>query len=137
MSVGDGLAVDASAVAAVLIEPGAVAEWAVGQMRGKRLFASEMLHYETANIIRREARKGTIDETAAALAFRDLLDMQVHCESFAVVADRVWELRRSVTAYDASYIAVAEWRRAPLLTTDLRLTRGNGPRCEFLTPPSL
>jgi predicted nucleic acid-binding protein len=135
MTDGDGLVVDASAVAAVLIEPGPISEWAVGHMRGKRLFAPEILHYETANILRREARKGTIDETAAALAFRDLQAMPVHCEPFAVLASRIWELRGSVTAYDASYIAVAEWRRAPLLTTDLRLTRGNGPRCKFLTPP--
>ncbi len=45
---------------------------------------------------------------------------------------RVWELRRSVTAHDAVYLALAEVLEAPLLTLDGRLgrTRGHGARVE-------
>jgi predicted nucleic acid-binding protein len=45
---------------------------------------------------------------------------------------RVWELRGQITAYDASYIAVAEFVGVPLLTLDDRLRRAKGPRCSFL-----
>lgn len=49
---------------------------------------------------------------------------------------RCWELRQSLTIYDAAYVALAETLRADLLTGDLRLARAPGPRCriEVLTP---
>jgi predicted nucleic acid-binding protein len=137
MTDGAMLVVDSSAIVALLIEPGERSEWIAEQVLGKRLFAPEMLPYETANILRREARKGTIDETTAGMAYRDFLDMAIHIEPFSVLANRIWELRGSISAYDASYVAVAEWRGAPLLTADGRLTRSNGGRCRFLAPPKL
>ena len=38
----------------------------------------------------------------------------------------MWELRRSVTAYAAAYLALAETLAAPLVTCDARL--GSAPR---------
>jgi predicted nucleic acid-binding protein len=49
-------------------------------------------------------------------------------------ADRVWELRASVSAYDAWYVAVAEELACPLATLDARLSRAAGPRCAFELP---
>jgi predicted nucleic acid-binding protein len=45
---------------------------------------------------------------------------------------RLWELRTSVTAYDAVYLALAEILEAPLLALDRRLARarGHGARIE-------
>lgn len=42
---------------------------------------------------------------------------------------RVWELRDNLTAYDATYVAVAEALDADLVTADQRLTRAPGIRC--------
>jgi predicted nucleic acid-binding protein len=43
---------------------------------------------------------------------------------------RIWELRDTLTAYDATYVALAELTGASaLLTTDGRLARAPGPRC--------
>lgn len=39
---------------------------------------------------------------------------------------RVWELRANISAYDASYVALAESLDAPLLTRDARLARSSG-----------
>jgi predicted nucleic acid-binding protein len=39
---------------------------------------------------------------------------------------RVWELRESLTAYDAVYVALAEALDAPLLTCDRRLATAPG-----------
>lgn len=51
------------------------------------------------------------------------------------LAVRAWQLRDSVTYYDATYVALAELLDAPLVTLDRRLAQAPGPRCTFLTPP--
>jgi predicted nucleic acid-binding protein len=53
---------------------------------------------------------------------------------FAPFAERVWELRRNITSYDAWYVAVAEAFDLPLATLDRRLSRASEPSCRFLTP---
>lgn len=42
---------------------------------------------------------------------------------------RVWELRANLSAYDATYVALAEALESPLVTADGRLARAPGPRC--------
>jgi predicted nucleic acid-binding protein len=42
---------------------------------------------------------------------------------------RSYELRANVTAYDATYVALAEVLGCDLLTGDSRLGRAPGPRC--------
>lgn len=42
---------------------------------------------------------------------------------------RAYELRANVTAYDATYVALAEALGCELLTADRRLAGATGPRC--------
>ena len=42
---------------------------------------------------------------------------------------RVWELRASLTPFDAAYVALAEALDAPLLTADRRLSRAPEIHC--------
>ena len=50
---------------------------------------------------------------------------------------RCWELRDSLTFYDAAYVALAEAMHATLLTADRRLARATGPQCLIeILPPS-
>jgi predicted nucleic acid-binding protein len=44
---------------------------------------------------------------------------------------RAYELRGSVTPYDAAYVALAEVLDCALLTSDSRLASAPGPRCEI------
>jgi len=44
---------------------------------------------------------------------------------------RIWELRESVTAYDATYVSLAEALDAPLLTCDGKLARSHGHRAKI------
>lgn len=53
------------------------------------------------------------------------------CEPFA---RRVWELRETVTVYDAWYVALAEWLDTEIVTADKRLTHARGPRCPIRLP---
>ena len=42
---------------------------------------------------------------------------------------RIWELRENLSAYDATYVALAEALACDLMTADARLARSPGPRC--------
>lgn len=53
-----------------------------------------------------------------------------HVEVAGVIADRVWELRHDLTAYDAAYVAVAEALDCSLVTGDVRLAAAPGIKCE-------
>jgi predicted nucleic acid-binding protein len=89
---------------------------------------------EVANILRRAAQVGNISADVAALAHGDLLQLGVALLPYEPFAERVWELRDNLTAYDAWYVAVAERLSAPLATLDDRLAGSPGARCEFATP---
>jgi predicted nucleic acid-binding protein len=59
----------------------------------------------------------------------DYLDMPISRYLHDLMLDRVWELRRNFTAYDASYIALAESLPGSLITCDATLaTRGHHAR---------
>lgn len=44
---------------------------------------------------------------------------------------RAYELRAGVTAYDATYVALAEALDCDLVTGDQRLAKATGPRCSI------
>ena len=69
------------------------------------------------------------------MAHRDLLVLPCALFPYELVADRVWALRANITAYDASYVALAELMDAELATLDRALARAPGPFCRFLLPP--
>lgn len=71
----------------------------------------------------------------ADLAHRDLLRLPLELFPYDAVAGRVWELRASITPYDAAYVGLAELLGGPLATLDRRLARAPGTRCAFLLPP--
>ena len=51
------------------------------------------------------------------------------------ILDRVWELRDNLSAYDASYVALAELLDCNLLTADARLGPAPGIRCPVTVVP--
>ena len=129
------LVVDASVVVAALVDTRAAGRWAEERLLSGPLFAPHLLPVEVANILRKASRAGHISEDHAALAHRDLTRLQIELAPYEPFAERVWELRQTITAYDAWYVAVAEALAAPLATLDLRLTRSSGPQCSFQSPP--
>jgi predicted nucleic acid-binding protein len=129
------LVVDASAVVAALIDDGSNGAWAARLLGTRHLAGPHLLPVEVSNILRRAAIKGDISDDNASLAHDDLLALRIDLFPFEPFAERVWELRFSVTAYDAWYVALAETLAAPLATLDTRLSRATGPRCPFELPP--
>jgi predicted nucleic acid-binding protein len=128
------IVVDASVVVAALADAGGAGEWARGGLRTAVLAAPAHLHVEVSSVLRRAVLAGRLGRDAAALAHRDLAQMVITTFPFELLADRVWELHPTVTAYDAAYVALAEELDAPLWTLDRRLAAAAGPRCSFRTP---
>lgn len=130
------LVVDASVVAAALVDTGRVGRWAESAVSSSRAAAPHLMPVEAASILRRAAQAGDVSADTAALAHNDLLALQVALFPYSPFAARVWELRANVTAYDAWYVALAESLGAPLATLDLRLSRAPGVQCEVMTGPA-
>jgi predicted nucleic acid-binding protein len=126
--------IDASAVVAALVDSGPDGHWAE-TLLADDLAAPHLLPVEVANVLRRAANAGEITDDIASLAHADLLELRIELVPYDIVAPRIWELRRNVSAYDAWYVAVAELLDAPLATLDQRLVSSSGPTCRFRTPP--
>jgi predicted nucleic acid-binding protein len=128
--------VDASILVAALVDTGPQGVWAEEIIANGVLHAPELVLVETTNILRRLERARYITVPEANAAQDDLMQLNLELFSFALFAERVWELRHAVTSYDAWYVAVAEALRLPLATVDRRLARARGLACTFLTPRS-
>lgn len=129
------LVADATVVVAALVDSGSEGAWAESVLAGEdHLAAPHLLPVEVANMLRGAAAREAISEDVAALAHADLLDLSVELFPYAPFAERVWELRGNLTAYDAWYVALAEWLGVGLGTLDRRLAGAPGPRCPFLVP---
>jgi len=127
--------VDASIVVSALVDSGPAGVWAEAQLEKGSLAAPHLMLVEGANILRRAVLCGDISADAGTLAHADLAHLRVELFPYEPFADRVWELRANLTAYDAWYVAVAEALGAELITLDGRLARATGPRCTIVTPP--
>jgi predicted nucleic acid-binding protein len=130
------IVVDASTVIAALVNYGDSGRWAERQLRSARLAAPHLMPAEAANVLRRAEHNGKISSDVAGLVYRDLVDLPVELYSFDRFATRVWELRGTITSYDAWYVAIAELLDAPLVTLDVRLSRAPGTTCRFELPSS-
>lgn len=126
--------IDSSVLIAALVDAGPGGIWAEKVMEGGSLYAPELVQVETTNILRRLEVGKKITMPEAEAAYEDLMQLEIELYPFAPFADRIWELRPTVTSYDAWYVSVAEAAGCPLATLDERLAKAPGPKCEFLTP---
>lgn len=123
--------VDASVVVAALVDAGPAGSWAESVLASGPLAAPHLMPVEVANVLRRAALSRELTNDAASLAHHDLTTLRVELFPYDGFARRGWELRSTITCYDAWYVALAETLGATLATLDVRLRRATGPRCEF------
>lgn len=126
--------VDASAMVAGLIDGGTDGTWADRLLATEILAAPHLMPVEVANVLHRASKAGDISADSASLAHQDLQGFRIELFPYEPFAERAWDLRENLTAYDAWYVALAEGLDAPLATLDRRLRRASGPRCGFATP---
>lgn len=121
---------DASTIVAALVsEHGGTAR--------ERLAAEPELHVphladlEVLSALRAMHRNGTLSEHGVRQARHKLRVLPMRRYAHAPFESRIWELRDNLTVYDAVYVALAEALGARLLTSDARLARAPGARCEI------
>ena len=81
------------------------------------LHAPELIEPETLNALRRLAAAGSVTDRRASEAAADLAATRLLRYPHAPLRERVWELRHNLTAYDATYLALAEAADDPVLLT--------------------
>lgn len=125
------IVVDASAALSALLNAGPA----------RRLLGDELMHAphlvdpEVANGLRRMVAARRLEADAAWAALDAWRRLAITRYAVFSLLDRVWELRENVSAYDASYVALAELLRCPLVTADARLARAPGTRCTITVVP--
>jgi predicted nucleic acid-binding protein len=120
------LVVDTSAVLAALVArdptPRLIERLADdGDLHGPHLIDTELLY-----ALRRMSMNDQISNERAEDALGDFAELALVRYRHQPLNDRVWELRHNITAYDATFIALAETLSAPLITCDARLASAPG-----------
>ena len=121
----------------IVLDASAAIDWLlqspVGVKIDRRIFApSESLHaphlldVEVAQVLRRYVRDRTITAQRGLEALEDLGDLPLRRYPHDFLLPRIWELRATLTAYDAAYVALAELLDAPLLTSDSKIASAPG-----------
>lgn len=126
------MVLDASAVLELVLVTDA------GQLVRERIASpSETLHVphlidlEILQVLRRYCASGVLEAERARIALDDFQDLDLERYAHEPMLDRIWQLRESLTAYDAAYVALAEVLSAPLLTFDARLANAPGHRAQI------
>lgn len=126
--------IDASVLVAALVDSSERGAWAEDILISGSLHAPELARVEATNILRRLERSKQITSAEANAAQDDLMHLNLETFGFDPFADRIWDLRHTVTSYDAWYVALAEALQLPLATLDTKLTKSRSAKCTFLTP---
>jgi predicted nucleic acid-binding protein len=121
----------------IVLDASAAIEWLLQSPAGvkvdQRIFSpAETLHapylldVEVAQVLRRYVRDKMISAQRGQEALEDLADVPLSRYPHDFLIPRIWELRATLTAYDATYVALAEVLDARLLTCDGKIASAPG-----------
>lgn len=94
--------------------------------------APQLLEIEVLQVLRRRVSQGLATLANAEEALDLFADLNIRYYDHSPLARRVWELRGNLTAYDASYVALAEKLELQLLTCDAALANSPGHNAQIL-----
>lgn len=94
------------------------------------LAAPYLLDTEVASALLGMARGTKIDPMSLDEHFKTYQGLRVQRHETGLLLPRIRKLYANLSAYDATYVALAEALGVPLLTADVRIKRGvQKPRC--------
>jgi predicted nucleic acid-binding protein len=105
------------------------------RLLGETLIAPDVLPLEAASALRGLNLGGHLDDNDLDVARDDLLGLPIDLHPSLPLIPRVLALRNNFSAYDASYVALAETFRCPLLTLDRRLAKAARKHCDVEIVP--
>jgi predicted nucleic acid-binding protein len=124
------IVIDASVLANVIGDDGADGKRARAELRtAQDLAAPDLVDVETVAVLRKRWLAETITQRRFASAIGDLENIAIDRYPTLQLMRRAYELRSTVTSYDAAYVALAELLGCELLTGDARLAKAPGPKC--------
>ncbi|MGN8026212.1 type II toxin-antitoxin system VapC family toxin [Microbacterium sp. 22242] len=129
------IVVDASVVVELIGEHGS-APRLHDRVMGETLLAPDFLPVEVASALRGLNVGGHLNDAALGIAIDDLLRLPIDLHPSLPLVPRLLALRHNFSAYDASYVALAEAFRCPLLTLDRRLAEEAASHCDVDLPPA-
>ena len=97
------------------------------------LAAPELLDIEVLQVFRRLERTGAFQDPEATL-LDDFRALPIERYAHLPLTTRIWHRRANLTAYDATYVALAEALGAPLATRDRRLAAAPLDDVQVLVP---
>jgi predicted nucleic acid-binding protein len=125
----------------IVLDASAVIEWLLQSPLGVKidrriasssesLHAPHLLDVEVAQVLRRYVRDKVITARRGQEALADLVDIRLNRYPHDFLIPRIWDLRATLTAYDATYVALAEALDAPLVTCDPKIAGASGHRAK-------
>lgn len=122
------LVLDTSAALAALL-PAPSSAGLVARLAGDGdLHAPHLIDVELLHALRRLTLRGAISAGRAERVREDFDDLALVRYPHVDLADRMWQLRHTITAYDAAFVALSEALDVPLVTVDARLAAATGHR---------
>ena len=125
------IVVDASAVVDAVVHERADPALTERLRADSQLHAPHLIDVEVAHALRRLVALGELSSDRASDARVDVAELPIRRYPHRPLLERAWELRDSLSAYDAVYVALAELLEAPLVTCDERLARAPGHDAEI------
>jgi predicted nucleic acid-binding protein len=124
------IVVDASVLAPALGNDDLDGDRMRSRLAGEQLAAPALIDIELISTWRRAARAGRLSQRRARRALTRLAAMPLDRADHSPLMNRIWELRDNLSAYDASYVALAELLGTVLVTADAAFARAPGIQCE-------
>lgn len=123
------IVLDASCALKLILRQGDVA--LARRVMEDEIHAPCLLDTEVVSALRRLIRQKVMNPERASAGLDWLFDLGIERHHGEPLHWRAFALRDSLSAYDATYVAVAEFLDAPLLTVDARLARTHGHRARI------
>lgn len=125
------IVVDASAALSALLNAGPARR----ALADEQLHAPHLIDTEVASGLRRNVQAKRLSAAAGWVALDTFRRLGMTRYPGSALLDRVWDLRHNLSAYDACYVALAEFLACDLLTADARMSRAPGIQCSVTVVP--